>query len=352
MADVIVDSESTDSKELLAQGIRAFYLQDYEAAVVALSRASELMVAEHSNDQHEELAEVYTYYGKSLLGLSRQQNEALGDAVPRNVEESDEDEGKASSAEDEDEEASKEGEAAKQEEKEEESSNERNGTGDEASTSKGDSTDDGKGDDEPTDLQVAWEVLELARKIYQRQGESSSKNLADTLVVLGEVSLESEIYDSAINDMKQGLEIQKQLFGDDSRVVAETYYKLGVAYSTNTQFDEAIESFQNSLQYLRNRISSLQKVKPNTDAQKEEVEEIEGLIPDIEEKVADMKNCKDEAIKKISEAVREVTRSAAPAGQASATSRPASDISHLVKRKRKAEDDPEDQTAAKQPSMS
>lgn len=68
-------------------------------AVAALSKASELLVAEHNDDMHESLGEVYLYYGKALLGLSREQNEALGDAVPKNsaddsdVEEEEQDEG-------------------------------------------------------------------------------------------------------------------------------------------------------------------------------------------------------------------------------------------------------------------
>lgn len=149
-------------------------------------------------------------------------------------------------------------------------------------------------EDEPTDLQVAWEVLELAKKIYLKRGADGKKNLAEALVILGEVSLESENFESAINDIKEGLRMQKELFPDDSRTVAETYYKLGVAYSTNTQIDEAIESFQGSLRYLQNRIDHLGKVEDKKDEVEEEIEEVKGLIPDIEEKIADMKSYKDE----------------------------------------------------------
>lgn len=152
----------------------------------------------------------------------------------------------------------------------------------------------GDNEDEPTDLQVAWEVLELAKTIYKKRGEDGKKNLAETLVTLGEVSLESENFESAINDIKEGLRMQKELFPEDSRTVAETFYKLGVAYSTNTQIDEAVESFQGSLRYLRNRINNLEKVEDKKDGVAEEIEEVKGLVPDIEEKIADMKSYKDE----------------------------------------------------------
>lgn len=156
-----------------------------------------------------------------------------------------------------------------------------------------DTAEDKTEDEEPSDLQVAWEVLELAKKIYARQGESGKKNLAETLIVLGEISLESENFEAAINDIKEGLEMQKSLFGKDSRTIAESCYKLGIAYSTDSQIDEAIKSFKEALEYLNNRIVSLEK-EEKKDEVEEEIREIKNLIPDVEEKVADMKTYKDE----------------------------------------------------------
>lgn len=93
MADIQVDLENKNGEELFAQGVRAYIMEDYNAAVAALSKTSELYAAEHGDDQHESLGEVYLYYGKALLGLSREESEALGDAVPKNVDEGEESEG-------------------------------------------------------------------------------------------------------------------------------------------------------------------------------------------------------------------------------------------------------------------
>lgn len=233
-------------------------LQDYEAAVSALSRASELLVTEHKDDTHESLGEVYLYYGKALLGLSREQNEALGDAVPRGSSED--------SAEDE-EEGEDSGENAKTEQNHDQSADskngEENGGGGEPgpSSSKEEDEPEENGEEETTDLQLAWEVLELAKKIFQKLDEK--KNLAETLVVLGEVSLENESFEAAIADIKQGLELQQELFAKDSRTVAETLYKLGMAYSIDSQLDEAIGSFNSSVEYLKNRIKTLEEVRTN-----------------------------------------------------------------------------------------
>ncbi|XP_018575371.1 protein HGV2 [Anoplophora glabripennis] len=362
MADVVVSSDNTNPKELLGQGIRAYVLQDYTSAVAALSKASELLVAEHGDDLHDSLADVYLYYGKALLGLSREDSEALGDAV-RNKDESDEeDEEEVENRETEGgdekevtENAEANGTVSSSEEKKEGSSSEADtnveSNGDEkdcepsASTSADGVEENADAEDEPTDLQVAWEVLELAKTIYKKRGEDGKKNLAETLVILGEVSLESENFESAINDIKEGLRMQKELFPDDSRTVAETFYKLGVAYSTDTQIDEAVESFQSSLRYLQNRINNLEKAGDGKDEVAEEIEEIKGLVPDIEEKIADMKSYKDETMKQIMSAVAESKPTSSAAGGPSSsvsadssTSKPASDISHLVKRKRKLDE--------------
>ncbi|KAF7278672.1 nuclear autoantigenic sperm protein isoform X2 [Rhynchophorus ferrugineus] len=346
MADVVVDPECTDPKELYGQGVRAFVLQDFEAAVAALSKASEILVAEHKDDLHESLGQVYLYYGKSLLGLAREQNEALGDAVPKNTEDSEDEDG-----DDENQETQEKTESngdtlsVVKDKSENQTNNDKaesspkecgepgpssvNGDDKEEET-----TDDQNGEEDPSDLQVAWEVLELAKKIFQKKDEK--KNLAETLIILGEVSLESENFPSAINDIKQGLDIQKELFSKDSRSVAETFYKLGIAYSTNSQIDEAVKCFESSLEYLKNRIKTLEDIKVMSQENKDEIEEIQGLIPDIEEKVTDMNLYKEEAIKKISETIKE---SSNPSTTDSAgSSKRATDISHLVKRKRKIEE--------------
>ncbi|CAH0563470.1 unnamed protein product [Brassicogethes aeneus] len=282
MADVTVNSTSHNPKELLSQGIKAYVLQDYDAAVQALSQASQLLAEEHGDDLHESLGEVYLYYGKALLALSRDESDALGDAVPKN----DDDEEEEEEVEEGDEEDN-------QEKKDEEQPEVAAGPSEEKASEENNETTEEK-DDEPTDLQVAWEVLELAKKIFEAKGDDGKKSLAETFIILGEISLESENFESAVSDIKQGLDMQKSLYGSDSRTVAETLYKLGIAYSTNTQIEEAVDCFNDSLSYLKNRINVLEKSEDKKDSTDDEVKEIKDLIPEILEKIADMKNYKEE----------------------------------------------------------
>lgn len=146
-------------------------------------------------------------------------------------------------------------------------------------------------DDNPTDLQLAWEVLELAKIIFKGRAEKGEKSLADTLVSLGEVSMESENFASAINDIKDGIEIQERICEKHSRILSESYYKLGIAYAANNQLDEAVQYFEKSHAILVDRSSVLEKDAENN---RDELKELKGLIPEIQEKITDTRNFKNE----------------------------------------------------------
>merc|ERR1719187_2422254 len=63
-------------------------------------------------------------------------------------------------------------------------------------------TDEKKDDEEPSNLQLAWEMLELAKVVYSKQLETDEEGdkshllerLCSTMLALGEVSIENENY--------------------------------------------------------------------------------------------------------------------------------------------------------------
>ncbi|KAF2898184.1 hypothetical protein ILUMI_07988 [Ignelater luminosus] len=403
MADVSVDPQNNNAEELVNLGIKAYLLRDYNAAVAALSRAIELMVQQHG-EKGDPLGRVYLYYGKALLEVSREEAEPLGDAVAReldsdsedgepnsskNVTESDSttkaekpesekveekpdekqnmngsDETKPDSVESDNKKSAEESEnqsstddndknkieenAAASEPQTSSTVDEPSNSGDPCTTKEaedGEPTD--KADEEPSDLQLAWEILELAKLIFEQRADVGKKELADTLVALGEVSMESENFESAIADIKQGLEIQKQILTADSRNLAETYYKLALALSNNNQFDEAIENFNTSLDVLKKRIENL---KVNEEQEKDEIKNIEALIPEIEEKIADIKSYKEETANKVASVLAEKKVFTEAETAAGSSDKQANDISHLVKRKRKLEDIVEECEASNNPN--
>lgn len=399
MADITVDFENKKCKDLLGLGVRAYKMKNYQAAVAYLDKASELSVVEYG-EKHITVGDCYLYYGKALLEVAREEGDPLGDAVPKAVDSNDEDssdEGgepevaniknaKAEGDKKNDVEEmdgvevdeSKKVEKKADDEKEnvgdvEENVSEKNksedvsenkkdvsdnkedssdlklngkteinvGNGTSAGTSSGENLEKTEQEEEdPSDLQVAWEVLDFARVIFTEAGDEYKPDLAETLVTLGEVSLESENFDLAIRDISQGLEVQKSLPVLNERTLAETHYKLAVAYSTNSQFDEAIGNFEKSAGLLKNKMENLKKEGKS----KSEVEELEGLLPEIEERILDTKILKEEAVKKAAQAESSSAFQPSP-------EKKANDISHLVKRKRKLEDITEEmQNPAKKPT--
>ncbi|KAI0836761.1 hypothetical protein F5Y06DRAFT_273301 [Hypoxylon sp. FL0890] len=107
-------------------------------------------------------------------------------------------------------------------------------------------------EEEDDDLAVAFEILDLARVLFEksleRQDQDSSEGkgkekaegdsptvrhikerLADTHDLLAEISLENEKYTMAINDCRASLKYKEELYGEESEVIAEAHFKLSLA---------------------------------------------------------------------------------------------------------------------------
>merc|ERR1719357_427746 len=177
-------------------------------------------------------------------------------------------------------------------------------------------------EEEPSNLQLAWEMLELAKNILMKQSESLKdtdkdkkslvdSRICDTYQTLGEVSIENENYQQAIDDLETCLKRRKDMLPEDSRVIAETQYQLGVAQGFNSDFDRAVESLDQAISVLQKRVENIKAEKESKDPAKAkdafytregEIKEIESLIPEIKEKIADTKDMKSEFAKKLAEA--------------------------------------------------
>merc|ERR1712150_332183 len=151
-------------------------------------------------------------------------------------------------------------------------------------------------EEEPSNLQLAWEILELAKLVYSKQLEAGAENkthleerLVSTMLALGEGSIENENYKQAVEDIQECLKKQAH-FPKDARIVAETHYQLGVAQGFNAQYDEAVESLRNAINLIQSRIGNLEEAK-------KEVTDLKALIPEIEEKIKDTEDLKKESEK-------------------------------------------------------
>merc|ERR1719402_182547 len=81
-------------------------------------------------------------------------------------------------------------------------------------------------DEDVSNLQLAWEILELAKVIFLRgAGAELQLKAAEAHLRLGEVLLETEQHERAAEDFSACLALRELHLEADSRLVAETCYQ-------------------------------------------------------------------------------------------------------------------------------
>merc|ERR1719500_1138721 len=174
-------------------------------AVEDLSEVCVIFAKTHGEDAVE-CAEPLLLYGKALLEMSKIESAVLGNAFEDNYDQH-EMVARLHLGEDEFDEESDE-----EDYEEEEPETEGNPDGDDVGH-----------------LELAWEMLELAKSISAKCGKTDMEAVA--LHYLGEVSLESNNYTHAIEDLTKAVSIKTKTAPSDSRALAETHYQLGVAHA-------------------------------------------------------------------------------------------------------------------------
>ncbi|KAK1164252.1 histone-binding protein N1/N2-like isoform X3 [Acipenser oxyrinchus oxyrinchus] len=218
-------------------------------------------------------------------------------------------------------------------------------------------------EEEVGNLQLAWEMLEIAKVIYKRK-ESKEDQLfaAQAHLKLGEISVESGNYPQATEDFQECLAIQKKHLEPHSRLLAETHYQLGLVFGYINQYGKAIEHFNHSVEVIESRLAMLKEVidkaesDENVSEDKKEMEEIKLLLPDIREKIEDAKEGQKTG-KVASAAILETLTGGSTSGfsgensgtsastipvkaaEVASSSKSVSDISHLIRKKRKPEEE-------------
>ena len=200
---------------------------------VITGEACELL-AQEFGDKASECAEAYFYYGKALLEAARLEAGVLGNIDTDESEErseddedDDEQEGVAeecdnngdNDADGENNQEIAEGSEVVNNAEPEKEKEEIAGDGKETQDAAEQEVED---EEDPSNLQLAWEMLELAKMVLtdQLEGESKAglseeartsieKRLFETYLILGEVSLENENYPQAVEDLTICLEKQK-----------------------------------------------------------------------------------------------------------------------------------------------
>ena len=140
---------------------------------------------------------------------------------------------------------------------------------------------------ETSDLQLAWEMLELARialtkKALVCQGEQRREaelRVCSALQGLGEVSYEGRDFLQARGELSLCLERRKELLPGGARLVAETHYMLGMAEAALGSYSAAVSSLQAAVALLEERRLCLGDL--------EEVKDLEDVIREILDRIVE-----------------------------------------------------------------
>lgn len=304
-----------------SQGKRHLLVGDFKSAVSAFKEAT-VALAELYGEQAPECGDAYYHYGRALLELARKEAGVLGGDLDGGSSQ----EGSTGEEEDDDEEESEESQEEEDGEKkeeggdneEEEEGKEEAADGKKKAKKEGEGAEEGEGEnteeeEEVSTLQCAWEWLDVARVIFDKQDETPeiSKKRAQIRLSLGEVCMESEDYEGAISEFQKCLAIQGEVLEKDDRCLAETHYQLGLGHCFSDNFDDAVTHFKAAVEVIQLKIKNLKaRVEEKNTWSKErkekelaeskdvfyteegEIEDLEQLLPDIQHKIVDMEEMK------------------------------------------------------------
>ena len=334
-------------EELVAQATAKYAVKDYRSAAELYSRATELQ-AEINGEMAPANADLLYAYGRCLYHVAVLNSEVLGSKLAGEAKDAPSKKSSSSNApapatrtaE------KKEAESAKTEELveavvEEKQMEATSGevtaeskpffvfTGDEGydESDDEDADEDGEGagadDDDDDDFSNAFEVLDLARVLLQKQLEEKKddqtaarpieERLADTYDLQAEISLEGEQFANAATDLRSGLTMKTALYPFESSLIAEAHYKLSLALEfaavthqkdasgeidaskpatvDQSMRDEAAQHMEQAIASCRQRIQTEEaKLAPaGTSAKgkvtRQSIDEVKEMVADMEQRV-------------------------------------------------------------------
>ena len=191
-------------------------------------------------------------------------------------------------------------------------------------------------DEDGGNLEVAWEVLQNAAQIFERQNEKGSLNLLDVYNEMAGISIENENFAVALEDYARALATFDRIEESQKnyRIAAEIHYKVGLCQTLEKSYDESIKSFQKAHDLMSDVIEK-EKSKEQTDEVAANIKDMEETKQEILNKINETGDIKTDEVQKI---LKELSKFYSkmntddPKEQYSESS--ASDISHLIKRKK------------------
>lgn len=136
-------------------------------------------------------------------------------------------------------------------------------------------------DTEPTEMGLAWELLETARRIYEREG-GHELDLAEVREYLGQLSLEDGKFDSAAEELQAALDLYSRNVESDDRRLAEVLYWMAIAFQFNERPAEALEHCQNAHRVCERRLDNFRKKEELSDDEEREKSDLDGILKELQ----------------------------------------------------------------------
>jgi len=308
-----------DINDLIESGTKFYALQQYDMAIDRYSHALNILVNQYG-ELSPECAQVYYYYGQTLLQKAIRQSDVFGEKMGENVQIQENSEGIAPKK----------------------SMN--------RFSFQGDEEDNDENAEQDEDLfESAWQMLELCRIIYEKDTTlEGQKKLGDVIKTLGDVHLEDGNYLEAAKYYEDGLVILEKVLEPENRTLAEAHYKLALALECNDEGEKAVTHIKKAIIVLKKKLEALEKInggdngkgKQAADTEtinaQEEIESIKELLVDMKKKLAELKS----SLKKNLDVKQMLSNSFKQTTNVSSTSpTQINDLSSLIK-KRKTDDTP------------
>ncbi|KAK0635802.1 hypothetical protein B0T17DRAFT_587173 [Bombardia bombarda] len=405
--------------DLSAKAAAQFAHKNYDEAAEMYAQAAE-MQAEMNGEMSPDNAEILFMYGRALFKVGQSKSDVLGGRAPEAKKQQPKPKPKpktatnesASSAaqtkvENSDAAASTDAAAVPDVEKKPLFHFEGDENFDDSEEDEDAEEAEGEEEEEDDDLATAFEILDLARVLFVKKLEATppplpleddvskgkeaadgedyenenadspaakhiKERLADAHDLLAEISLENERYPRAIHDSRESLRYKKELYPEESEIIAEAHFKLSLALefasvtkssddaaadnkeagegdNSNGTLDQglrdeaaaeleaAIASTRLKLQNKEVELATMHNPEDN-DILREQITDVKDIIADMELRLIDLKKPPID----INSALGLPTGSAAKAEPqvTDEVKKNANDLTGLVRKKRKAEDVP------------
>ncbi|KAL0043275.1 hypothetical protein WJX79_000079 [Trebouxia sp. C0005] len=249
-----LEQEVKLAEEKFQQGIHAIKANDLDQAVELFGQVLQTR-CQQFGDVDIKCASTYFRYGAALFYKAQDEQDVFGSTLQAATAHEDAEAVEEESAEDEKENVDDKGKKPMREEDLPQAQ---------------DAEEEEEADDSPgnrTDMELAWENLEVAKLIYERENAASyAKELADIHSLLADIGMEQENFESAMQDHKHALELLSTILQADDRRLAELHYKMCLTLQYLDQPEDSLKEIKVAVKLVETRIDNI-KAAPGSAGQ-------------------------------------------------------------------------------------